>query len=153
MEKSNKGLYILLCVLIALLLILSGYIIYDKVLSKNDIDNSVERNDVENNGNNNVNLDDIYNNKNSQEEYIIFNVDKTATIKYATGGGPAQLIENIVYEISYDNKDIFVELIYDKIPSPICKKYLVKIENGEYVLDVTTPTPASTPGDYSFIKE
>lgn len=48
MEKSNKGLYILLCVLIALLLILSGYIIYDKVLSKNDMDNPVENNDVDN---------------------------------------------------------------------------------------------------------
>ena len=139
MEKSNKGLYILLCVLIALLLILSGYIIYDKVLSKNDIDNPVENNEVDL-GNRDIEIpNDIYgtyyNNvkygNNYSGEYIILNSDGMAEVKHCSCGDTPLKPFTAKYKVSYiDN--ILMLLIDANGDNQYNEKYLILEENESY---------------------
>lgn len=170
-----KGKNIIIIILSLLCLLLCGYFIYNKT---NKV--GCDCNDISTNCINDVSSDngeyssedrdkyivmvksDIvgkYVNKINNNEYIQLNSDGIATIKFETGGGPAQVNDKMRYDlISFDKNNQYLLLqlsqpYAEKGPNPICLLYIVKKLNGKYVLDVTTPTPASTPGSYDFIKE
>lgn len=60
LEKNNKGLYILLGVMFVIILLLAGYILYDKVLSNKNVEFPVENNVVDNDTN--INQQRVLNN-------------------------------------------------------------------------------------------
>ena len=119
MEK--KGNIIIIIVLSILVILLGGYIIYDKVLSKNDVDNSVENNQIENNqieNNNSNNLEvvseipsDIYgtyynNVKYGGEytgEYFTLNPDGTAIVVHSTCSEGLSEPKTINYKFNIEN--------------------------------------------------
>lgn len=63
MEKKNTGLVILTIILSVLVVALSGYIVYDKMLNNNDLDNNISdengNNIIDNTENNSENLEEL----------------------------------------------------------------------------------------------
>ena len=70
MEKKNVGLKVLVVILSLLVVGLSGFIVYDKLLSNNEVENN-DNNELNDNVNNNMNTNTNNNYQNTQE-YIGF---------------------------------------------------------------------------------
>ncbi len=83
MEKKNTGLIILVVILSVLIVGLSGYIVYDKILNKNDMDSTMS--DNENNVDDNVNSDDTLSNA---EALVIVNELAEKYFTYIHSLGP-----------------------------------------------------------------
>ena len=142
MEKSNKGLYIALVVLIVLLLILSGYIVYDKLLSNKNDTSSIENNvveDIEDNDNleivseipsdiygtyyNNVKYENSY-----AGDYFTLKSDGYAEIAHCID---SSILFTVKYKISYIN-DVLTLLIDTNNDGKYLEKYLVLKETDGY---------------------
>ena len=66
MEKKNTGLIVLVIILSLLVVGLGGFIVYDKVLSNNEVENN-DNNEINNDENNQVDNNDDINNYTDQE--------------------------------------------------------------------------------------
>ena len=118
MEKKNTGLVILVIVLLVALLGTSGFIVYDKVLSKKTVENI----DV-----NNTNNDVINNNeeKNNDNSYQIFADNlKDQISKYNSNNQSYQYINNDIVKGGY--------VVYLNEKGSLFVKYFDKELNDNY---------------------
>lgn len=118
MEKKNTGLVILVIVLLVALLGTSGFIVYDKVLSKKTVENI----DV-----NNTNNDVINNNeeKNNDNSYQIFADNlKDQISKYNSNNQSYQYINNDIVKGGY--------VVYLNEKGSLFVKYFDKELNDKY---------------------
>ena len=72
MEKKNTGLIVLVIILSLLVVGLGGFIVYDKVLSNNEVENN-DNTDLNDDINSDVENNDNINNYTEQENYLQYN--------------------------------------------------------------------------------
>lgn len=172
---------IIIIILTLLVLGLVGYIVYDKVLLKENNSN-VDNNFVNTNNNNTqnsngkiyikrdgvisleavpTNIVGKYVNKVDKNDYFILNSDGTAIVSFPTGGrGYVAINDQVTFQLTYHpnslsySDEVTVELYNKSGINPFSPMRIgMKDSNGNYKFTVTEPTPTANVGSYDFIKE
>lgn len=107
-QNKNSGLYVLVAVLCVLVLILGGYIVYDKVLSKPTENGTIINNNQSTENNINPNVNKTFNKNESVEVNVGNNVTESFYVISDNGTNLTLITQNILFEApfyEYSSKD------------------------------------------------
>lgn len=175
---KNQPKNIIIVILIIVVLGLMGYIMYDKVLQDNNVDNSINNTPNENESNNKeslnqeskgkiyikrdgvLTLEEVptgivgkYVNNEIKDDYFILDSDGTAVISFPSGDrGTIVTNQKLTYQLTYTKYIVYLELYTSEGAEPPSPIMIGQPTQGGYSFAPTMMTPSAGAGRYVYDK-
>lgn len=158
---KNKNIIIIIIILTLLVLGLTGYIVYDKVLLKENNNNVYNNNAQDTTGKIYVKRDGVINleeapadivgryvRSSNEDDYFILKSDGTAIVGFVSDdNGMVVTNDKMTYQLTYNGNFIVLELYTKEGPTPISPIFVGSTHISGGGFSTVIMTPSANPGE------